>query len=371
MTAALINYVTRVRFGPGAIAVLPQELSRLGVSRFLLVTDQGPVRSGLVERLMANAEPAAIFDGTPSNPTEEAVLNALTAYREGQCEGVVALGGGSCIDLAKAVALLATHPGTFADYVVSGPLAEAIGPVSPNVAIPTTAGTGAEVGRAASLTLNTGLKAACVNANLIPSSAICDPELTLTLPAMLTASTGMDALCHGIEAYFSPTFNPPADAIALDVVARVARSLPEAVRNGDNRDARSDMLLAAVMGGMVFQKGLGAVHALSHPLGALGYHHGTLNAIILPHVLAINEGLAGERAGTLCGMLKLSPNQRLSEWIAAFVAHLGLPRRLSALGMSSSGFADIAARAEREHLNETNPRPLTATEFLTILEAAY
>lgn len=371
MTAALINYVTRVRFGSGAIAILPQELSRHEASRFLLVTDQGLVHSGLIERLLAVAKPAVIFDRTPSNPTEMAALDALAAYREASCDSVVALGGGSCIDLAKGVALLATHAGTLADYVISGPRADAIGPISPNLAIPTTAGTGAEVGRAASLTLRDGSKAACVSANLIPSSAICDPELTLGLRPMLTASTGMDALCHGIEAYFSPTFNPPADAIALDVVARVARSLPEAVRNGENRDARGDMLLAAVMGGMVFQKGLGAVHALTHPLGALGYHHGTLNAIVLPHVLAVNERLAPARAETLSRLLELPLGQNLSEWAAAFIARLSLPRRLSSLGMASGGFADIAARAEREHLNQTNPQPLNAVEFLTILEAAY
>ncbi|QZZ37295.1 iron-containing alcohol dehydrogenase [Nitratireductor kimnyeongensis] len=368
---ARFNYVTPVRFGFGALSVLADELGHLGVGRFLLVTDPGIVEAGLVERVTAVVKPAAIFDQTPSNPTEAAAIKALAAFREAECDGVVALGGGSSIDLAKAVALLATHSGVLADYVIGGGSADAIGPTSPIIAVPTTAGTGAEVGRAASLTLRNGTKAACVNAHLIPRCAICDPDLTLSLPPMLTASTGIDVLCHGIEAYFSSTFNPPADAIALDVVSRSARSLPEAVRNGNNRDARSEMLLAAVMGGMVFQKGLGAIHALTHPLGALGYPHGTLNAIVLPHVLAINEKLAPARATELKSALDNVSGKSLSVWTNDFIAALGLPQRLSALGMTRDGFSDFAEKAEREHLNKTNPRPLTAAEFLTILEAAY
>src|SRR5690606_24976358 len=216
---------------------------------------------------------------TPPNPTESAVKAALAQYREAGCDGIIALGGGSPIDLAKGVALLATHEGELEQYaVIYGRLDRITAKVAPLIAIPTTAGTGAEVGRAALLTLDDGRKLGIISPHLIPKRAICDPELTLGLPPMLTAATGLDALSHCIETYCSPRFNPPAEAIALDGAGRIWRNLAVAFENGRNLDARSEMLMGAVMGGLSFQKGLGAVHSLSHALGGLkdvSLHHGT------------------------------------------------------------------------------------------------
>ncbi|MEQ9811704.1 MAG: iron-containing alcohol dehydrogenase, partial [Azospirillaceae bacterium] len=260
---ALIAYVSRVQFDHGAIALVPDELALIGVTAPLVVTDPGVVRAGLLDRLWTSlGGQRPVYAETPSNPTEAAALEALAIYRQAGCDGVVALGGGSASDLAKAVALLATHAGSLGDYLV-GAGSERIGPVAPVLAIPTTAGTGAEIGRAATLTLLDGRKAACVSPHLIPRCAVCDPDLTASLPPFLTAATGMDAFAHGVEAFFSPAFNPPADAIALDCAVRAWTWLPRAVADGGDRQARWQMLMAAIEGGMVFQNGLGAVHAAS------------------------------------------------------------------------------------------------------------
>lgn len=368
---ALITYVSRVQFDAGAIALLPDELALLGVERPLVVSDPGVSAAGLVDRAQAVlATPAPVFGETPSNPTETSALTALEIYRAQGCDGVVAIGGGSSIDLAKAVALLASHPGSLADYTLAGGGSDRIGPIAPVVAVPTTAGTGAEVGRAASLTLAGGGKAACVNPHLIPRVAICDPDLTLSLPARQTASTGMDALSHGIEAFCSPRINPPADAIALDCVARAATWLPRAVADGGDRAARWHMAMAAVEGGMVFQKGLGAVHAASHPLGALGHHHGELNAILLAPVLRFNQALAPDKFARLRAVIGLAPNADLADWAERLVESLDLPTRLTVLGLTESQVDDAAMQAVGEHLNQTNPRPLDAGEFRSILRKA-
>ncbi len=369
---ALINYLSRIQFDFGALGCVKDELAGLNVARPLLVTDRGVVAAGHVDRLeSALGRPvAACFADTPSNPTEAAAKKALTLYRDGECDGLVALGGGSAMDLAKAVALLASHPGNLADYVMQVGGSEKIGPVVPMLAIPTTAGTGAEVGRAASLTLEGGEKAACVSLNLVPDVAICDPELTLSLPAVMTAASGMDALCHGIEAFISNRVNPPAAAIALDCVTRAGRWLRQAVAHGDDRDARWQMAMAALEGGLTFQKGLGAVHAASHPLGALGLHHGTLNAVLLPAVLAFNAGHCAGPYETLRQALGLDNDVDLSEWAADLRDELGLPSGLRAMGVDAALLPDIAAAAARDHLNETNPRPADAVDFRGILAAS-
>ena len=369
---ALIAYLSRVQFDFGALGQLAEELQLLGVARPLLVTDPGVTAAGLAGRAAAalGRAPAATHDRVPGNPDEASVTDALALYREAGCDGVIALGGGSAIDAAKAVALLATHPGGLADYGVLAGGAEKIGPVAPVLAIPTTAGTGAEVGRAASITLDDGRKIACVSPNLIPQAAICDPELTLSLPPRMTAATGMDALSHGIEAFLSTRVNPPADAIALDCIARAGRWLERAVDDGDDREARWQMLMAALEGGMTFQKGLGAVHAASHPLGALGHHHGTLNAVLLPAVLRFNEGHCGDKYARLRAALGLAAEADLADWVAALSRRLGLPSDLGAMGVKRADLPNIAAAAARDHLNATNPRPATAADYGVILDEA-
>jgi alcohol dehydrogenase class IV len=369
----LISYMSRIQFDFGALRLLPGELALLGVKRPLLVTDPGVRSAGLVERVLAALDRAAtpVFQDTPSNPTEAAADAALALYRVHRCDGVVALGGGSAIDLAKAVALLATHPGSLGDYGVRGGGSTGIGEIAPVLAIPTTAGTGAEVGRAATLTLSSGRKIACVSLKLIPRTAICDPELTLSLPPMMTAATGMDALSHGIESYLSTSVNPPAAAIALDCVERAGRWIERAVSHGDDREARWQMLMAALEGGLTFQKGLGAVHAAGHPLGALGYHHGTLNAILLPPVLRFNAQAVPEKIARLKAALGLTPGEDLADWIEQLTRRIGLPTRLSELGLDPALIPDLAEEASHEHLSATNPRPATAADYRGILDAAF
>ncbi|MGH7267797.1 MAG: iron-containing alcohol dehydrogenase [Candidatus Rokuibacteriota bacterium] len=367
----LITYLGRVQFDFGAVGLAGEELAGLGVSRPLIVTDTGVAAAGLLDRLLAawpRGRPVRVFDGTPENPTETAVLAALEEYRTAGCDGVVAIGGGSPIDLAKAVALLATHPGSLQDYgVLEGGTARITARVAPVLAIPTTAGTGAEVGRASSITLRSGRKIAAVSPHLIPRAAICDPELTVGLPPRLTAATGMDALSHGIEAFLSTRVNPPADAIALDCVARVARHLERAWRDGADRRARWEMMMGALEGGLTFQKGLGAVHAMSHPLGELGLHHGTLNALLLPAALRFNRSHAAEKYPRLGAALGLPPDADPAARVAELTARLGLPRGLREMGVKDDALPAIAEAAAGDHLGETNPRPASAADYARLL----
>jgi alcohol dehydrogenase class IV len=368
----LISYLSRVQFDFGALGLLPQELALLGVKRPLLVTDPGVRAAGLVDRTLAalGAEPP-LFAETPSDPTEVAAEAALEVYRARGCDGVVALGGGSSIDLAKAVALLATHPGRLGDYAVQAGGSARIGEIAPVLAIPTTAGTGAEVGRAATLTLRNGRKIACVSLKLIPRTAICDPELTLSLSPRVTAATGMDALSHGIESFLSTRENPPAAAIALDCVERVGRWIERAVAHGDDREARWQMLMAALEGGLTFQKGLGAVHAAGHPMEPLGYHHGTLNAILLPPVLRFNAPAVPEKIARLEAVLGLATGEDLGDWIERLTRRIGLPTTLRELGLDAARIPELAEAASHEHLGETNPRPATSADYRVILEQAF
>ena len=374
----LISYLTTVRFEEGAIAGLGQDLAELGLKRPLIVADAGVVAAGLVERLRAAAPALAqapLFDAVPSNPTEEAAEAARQLYREQDCDGLIALGGGSPIDLAKAAALLATHPGELSAYAaILGGLTRITPAVAPVIAIPTTAGTGSEVGRAALVTLKDGRKLGLISPHLIPKRAICDPELTLGLPPGLTAATGMDALTHCIETYLSPRDNPPAEAIALDGLKRAAKALPRAYADGKDRGARKEMMMAALEGGLTFQKGLGAVHSLSHALGALkspSLHHGTLNAVLLPAVLRFNEPAAGEKYAVLRQTLDLAPTADLGAFIEELNARLGLPRRLRDMGVTREIFDAMAQAAFADHSTPTNPRPATVADFHALLEAAF
>lgn len=367
---ALITYLTKIQFDFGALALAGEELAGLGVARPLVVTDPGIVACGLLERLRA-ALPAAVretvFDATPANPTEAAVLAALRLYREAGCDGLVALGGGSSIDLAKGVALLATQPEPLARYMAVAGGGERITPdVAPLIAIPTTAGTGSEVGRGALITLSDGRKVGFVSPHLIPRVALCDPELTLGLPPALTAATGMDAVAHCIETFLSPRVNPPAEAIALDGLARAARHIERAVADGADRAARWEMMMAALEGGMTFQKGLGAVHAMSHPLGALRapvLHHGTLNAVVLPAVLRFNAGHVGDKYERLRAAMGLPAEADLGAAIEDLNARLGLPASLRAMGVAPELIPGLAKAAVEDHCAATNPRPASAADY--------
>lgn len=375
---ATITYLTTVQFGFGELKTLAPSLTELKIARPLIVADRGLAATDLIQRLRA-ASPllgnAPLFVDTPTNPTEEAVEAALALYREHDCGGLVAMGGGSPIDLAKGVALLAGHDGPLETYAaILGGIPKVTGKVAPVIAVPTTAGTGSEVGRAALITLKDGRKLGFISPHLIPKLAICDPELTLGLPAMLTAATGMDALTHCIETYLSPRENPPAEAIALDGLKRAALNIERATKDGSDREARKEMLMAALQGGLTFQKGLGAVHALSHPLGGLkqvSLHHGTLNAVLLPAVLRFNESAAAAKYAEIRRVLGLPADADLAAWVAGLTQRLGLPGSLSQMGVPREVLPSIAEAATQDHSSATNPRQASAADYLAMLEASF
>ena len=375
---ALINYLTTIRLDFGALAQLPEDLAAAGIGRPLLVADQGVAAAGLLDRVRAawpGGASAPAFPDTPSNPTEEAAEAALEVYRAENCDGLIAVGGGSPMDLAKAVAVLAAHPGPLQTYAaVLGGTPKITAATAPVVAIPTTAGTGSEVGRGAVITFRDGRKLALLSPHLIPRRAICDPDLTLGLPPLLTAATGMDAVSHCIECYISPVDNPVAAAIAIDGLERATRALPRAVSDGSDRAARREMMIAAFEGALAFQKGLGAVHALSHPLGALKefrLHHGTLNAVLLPPVLRFNAPAAGAKYDGLRRAMGLAAGADVADAVARFSAGLGLPATLSQMGVPRQVLPAIADAALLDHTHATNARPATREDYLAMLEAVF
>ena len=375
---SLITYLTTIRFQAGALADVGNDLRELGIKAPLIVADAGIVRAGLVDLLkevLSVGQDVPVFTDTPMNPTENAVLAALDLYRLRGCDGLIAIGGGSPIDLAKGVALLSTHEGPLEQYAaILGGIPKITSTVAPLIAIPTTAGTGSEVGRAALITLEDGRKLGFISPHLIPKRAVCDPDLTLGLPPALTAATGMDAITHCIETFLSPRFNPPAEAIALDGLVRAVRHIERAVAQGADPVARHEMMMAALEGGLTFQKGLGAVHALSHPLGGLkqvSLHHGTLNAVLLPYVLEFNASHAEAKYAVIRQRLELNDGDDLADYVRSLNARLGMPATLADMEVSRDSFATIAKAATEDHSSATNPRPASEADYLSILEAAY
>lgn len=371
----LINYLTSINFGIGAIASLKPSMDELRISRPLVISDHGLKAAGMLDHpQLAHLASAPIFLDVPTNPTESAVKAALAVYRANQCNGVIAIGGGSPIDLAKGVALLATHEGELEQYAaILGGIPKITSAVAPLIAVPTTAGTGSEVGRAGLITLDDGRKLGFISGYLIPRRAICDPELTLGLPPFLTAATGLDALSHCIETYLSPKYNPPAEAIAVDGFARIWAALPKAYADGSDIEARKELMMGALQGGLTFQKGLGAVHALSHALGGLKelkLHHGTLNAILMPPVLRENasDPVAAKKIARLQEVAGLGDTS-LADALDALNAKLGVPSKLSTLGVTRDVFGWTCERALADHSHQSNPKPLTHDDYAAILES--
>ena len=375
---ATINYLTTVQLDHGAIKLLSTELHRLGIQRPLIVTDQGIRAAGILDKVLESLGDTvafSIYEDTPPNPTEAAVVAATKMFVGSECDGIIAIGGGSSIDLGKATALLATHPDPLQTYAaVEGGASRISESVAPLVAIPTTAGTGSEVGRGSVIVMNSGRKLGLLSPFLLPKVAICDPDLTLGLPPMLTAATGMDAIAHCIETFLAPAINPPAEAIALDGLRRGMGNIEKATRDGSDRDARWNMMVAAMEGALAFQKGLGAVHALSHPLGAVpgvSLHHGTLNAVLLPAVLRFNKSATESKQAALVQAMGLEVGADPAEHIELLNTRIGMPRGLDAMGVPRSVLADIATAAMKDHCHATNPRAATVDDYRQMLEESY
>ena len=374
---ALILYLTQIEFDFGALAQLGAHCDRTGIRRPLIVTDAGVRAAGLlapVEQALGG-RPHAVFDGTPSNPTEAAVRAAAEVYRAEGCDGLIALGGGSAIDCAKGVAIAATHPGPLATYAtIEGGSPKITDKVSPLIAIPTTAGTGSEVARGAIVIVDDGRKLGFHSWSLMPKAAICDPALTLGLPPKLTAATGMDAIAHCMETFMAPAFNPPADGIALEGLRRGWAHIERATQDGSDRDARLNMMAASVHGAMAFQKGLGCVHSLSHSLGGIDprTHHGTLNAVFLPAVIRFNAGAESiqkeERLARMAQAMGLDSNADVAEAVKAMTARLGLPTGLRELGVTEGMFDKIIHHALLDHCHKTNPRIASPEDYRRMLE---
>ena len=373
MRAPDFSYLTDVHFGRGAISIVPGIVARHQMVRPLVVTDASLVRLGLVSRLALH-EPV-VFEGTETNPSQASLGACVELYRDAGCDGIVALGGGASLDLGKLAAMMVGHPEPVDQYAaIHGGAARITASMPPVVAVPTTAGSGSEVGRAALLRLHTGRKLGFLSPHLLPKAAVCDAELTVTLSPALTASTGMDALSHCIEAFCSTRFNPIADAIALDGFARGWRAIRTACAHGADLEAREQMQLCSLMGGLAFQKGLGAVHSLSHPLGALAglnLHHGTLNALFLAPVLRFNASACPERLERLAAAIGLASGSLLPDAIDALVEQLGLPRRLRDLAVPREATIALASDAAQDHCSATNPRRFDEVAARTLYEQTW
>ncbi|MEY2993088.1 MAG: hypothetical protein RL357_23 [Pseudomonadota bacterium] len=372
-----IRYITQIQFDFGAIRTLAEECVRCGIQRPLIVTDPGVQAAGIVQKALDVLKDfdVAVFDQTPSNPTEQAVRAAQAVYVAHRADGLIALGGGSSIDCAKGLAIAATHEGPLKTYAtIEGGSPKITDRVAPLIAIPTTAGTGSEVARGAIVIVEDGRKLGFHSWHLVPAAAICDPELTVGLPPMLTAATGMDAVAHCMETFMAAPFNPPADGIALDGLARAWAHIEQATRDGSNLEARRQMMSASMQGALAFQKGLGCVHSLSHSLGGVNprLHHGTLNAMFLPAVVRFNADVASvqqeHKLQRMAQAMGLQSGHDVAEAIKDMNARLGLPTGLAAMGVEPGWYERVIKGALADHCHATNPRLASAEEYLAMLE---
>ncbi len=378
------SFPTRILYGIGSATRVAGEMQKLRAKRAFVVTDTGVVTAGLiepiVEALSAAGLESTVFEGVSSNPLETEVLAAKDAYQQAGCDLVLAVGGGSPLDVGKLVRLATTHPLPLAQYDDAiGGGERVVNPLPPMIAVPTTAGTGSEVGRSGVVTIQaTNKKTVIFAPSLMPTVAILDPQLTVTLPPRATAATGMDALTHCVEAYCALGDHPMADAIALKGISFVARNLETAVHDGKDLQARGAMLKAAMMGAVAFQKGLGACHALAHPLGAeYGLHHGLANALCLPAVLDFNRSTI---PGKIARVAKLLGARGQDEETLAFECagavrmlrkKVGLADGLGAEGVPEEGLEKLAKLAYEDASHRSNPRPCTVDDLLCLYKASY
>lgn len=380
------SFPTPVTFGPGAIERLGDRLGEVGIRRPLIVTDPGlraTTTFTRVEHVLERAKiPFAVFAQVHGNPLEEDVDGAAAAYREGGCDGLIGLGGGSAMDVAKVVAVRVTHEGPLAGFEAqAGGMDRIVHAVPAHIAIPTTAGTGSEVGRSGVITVpSLGRKVMIFHPKLMPARVIADPELTVSLPPFLTAATGMDAFTHCLESLTAPIYHPICDAIAVGGMELVIKYLERATHHGDDIEARGNMMVAAMMGALAFQKDLGAAHSLAHPLStSYGVHHGHANAIVLPAVMRFNLKPAAAFYARLAGMFgvntfTISEDAAAAEAVAqveALNTRLGLPTRLRDCKVPREGLEALSHKAFADACHKTNIRPCTQADLLALYQECW
>ena len=370
------NYPTTIWAGPGRIAELAAACARLQVQRPLLVSDEGLRDAPIVRRARELVPAAALFAGVRGNPVAANIEAGLAAYRAGRHDGVIAFGGGSALDAGKVIAFMSGQTRPLWDFEDVGDWWTRADPrgIAPVVAVPTTAGTGSEVGRAGVVVNEaTQQKKIIFHPQMMPGVVISDPELTVGLPPAITAATGMDAFVHCFEAYCAPGFHPLADGIALEGMRLIQTYLPRACENGTDIEARSRMLAAASMGATAFQKGLGGVHAIAHPVGAhYNTHHGLTNAVLLPYVMVHNRAAIEARLAIIARVLNLpgEPYAALFEWVLGFRQRLRIPHSLAEIGVPPTDAALIGREAELDPSAAGNPLPTDAVAYARIFRAA-
>lgn len=375
------NYPTSIRLGAGRITELAEACTTLGMSAPLLVTDPGLAALPFVNHIMHHCHTAGLnvdlFKDFKTNPTEDNIIAGVSAFRSGQHDGVIALGGGSALDTGKAIALMAGQERPLWDFEDKGDYWKRVNidGMAPVIAVPTTAGTGSEVGRSSVITdPQRQLKKIIFHPNMLPKMVILDPELTLGLPPQLTAATGMDALSHNLEAYCTTYYHPMAEGIAIEGIRLIKDNLPRAFHHGNDIDARTQMLVASCMGATAFQRGLGAMHALAHPLGAIyDAHHGRLNAILMPYVLLANRPAIETKMNRLADYLQLNNGfDGVLQWILELRQDMGIEQGLNELGINidDSHLKRIAMMATEDAAAMGNPILFNALQYEHILQAA-
>ncbi len=374
------NYPTSIRVGAGRISELAAACRQLGMSAPLLVTDPGLAALPMIERALLHCRDdglkAGLFAGIKGNPTGQNVMDGVAAFKAGKHDGVIAFGGGSALDAGKAIALMVGQDRPLWDFEDIGDNCERVNVagMAPVVAVPTTAGTGSEVGRASVITDDQEhIKRIIFHAKMLPALVILDPELTVGLPAKITAATGMDALSHSLEAFCSPLFHPMAEGVALEGMRLVQQYLPRAVADGTDVEARLQMLVASSMGATAFQRGLGAMHALAHPLGALyDAHHGMLNAVLMPFVLQANRASIEPQMEKMARYLNLSKPgfAGVLEWVLELRASVGIPHSLSEIGIDDQRIEQVGQMAEVDPSAGTNPIKYSAAQYSQLFERA-
>lgn len=373
------NYPTLIRVGKGRIRELSEACYSLGIQSPLLVTDSHLAQLSMVKSALAHCSDAglqvSLFSDVKANPTGDNVMTGVSVYMKGQHDGVIALGGGSALDTGKAIALMVGQNRPLWDFEDIGDNWKQVnsGRVAPIIAVPSTAGTGSEVGRA-SVIVDTQQqrKKIIFHPKMLPSIVIIDPELTMTLPPNITAATGMDALSHCLEAYSAPTYHPMAEGIALEGIRLIKEHLPRVIKEGNDVNSRTHMLVASLMGATAFQRGLGAMHALAHPLGAIyDAHHGRLNAILMPYVLRANRSLIEQKINRLATYLHLDNGfNGFIDWVMQLRRELGIEHCLADIGIDSQQVTRIAALAIEDPSAQSNPITFSETQYRNILMAA-